>query len=259
MNPKQTCSKLIHRLTLPHLIAMYCMLCIGGAAQAGKTRIYLDVRHAYTMDRPINSRVEVFSGKELLASGWTDIEGKVALKIRPCKLVTVHIVHADTSLMDANFNLFVDGVSVKHTIINVYPKLSILARLSMEQDSLYGPRDAGNLLLHETSELIFGCKKDDFKRAVFAGDYSHSDAYFDAHLSYPGECRDMGIQGKVVLSFVVEMDGRITHLRIERMPHELLAAEAIRVVMDMPWWQPATCDLEPIRSIEKVEIEFILK
>lgn len=58
------------------------------------------------------------------------------------------------------------------------------------------------------------------------------------NLRYPAECADSEIQGRVVLSFVVEKDGTISSIEEMRSPDERLTTEAIRVVSLMPRWKP---------------------
>lgn len=57
-------------------------------------------------------------------------------------------------------------------------------------------------------------------------------------MRYPKECADNKIEGRVMLSFIVEKDGSISHIEEVRSPHPLLTAEAQRVVESMPKWKP---------------------
>lgn len=57
------------------------------------------------------------------------------------------------------------------------------------------------------------------------------------NLRYPAECADKGIQGRVILSFVVEKDGSVSSMEEMQSPDERLTAEAIRVVSLMPKWK----------------------
>lgn len=58
-------------------------------------------------------------------------------------------------------------------------------------------------------------------------------------LKYPKACEMAGIEGQVVLSFVINKDGTISNLETLRSPDERLTAEAKRVVKLMPKWTPA--------------------
>lgn len=59
------------------------------------------------------------------------------------------------------------------------------------------------------------------------------------HIQYPAEAQKDGIQGRVLVNFVVEQDGSITQAKAVRSPHESLTKEALRVVNAMPKWKPA--------------------
>jgi len=63
--------------------------------------------------------------------------------------------------------------------------------------------------------------------------------YLSGKVRYPMEAAEKGIQGKVFVSFIVEKNGSITHVKVTRFVDPLLDAEALRIVkrnakMD-PW------------------------
>ena len=78
------------------------------------------------------------------------------------------------------------------------------------------------------------------------------------HLKYPEECRAKGIQGRVIIQFVVNKDGSIPEIKVLKSPHSLLSEEAIRVVKAMPKWKPAKVKGEVVRSSFRLPINFKL-
>ena len=58
------------------------------------------------------------------------------------------------------------------------------------------------------------------------------------NLVYPQEAKEKGIEGKVYIGFVVEIDGSLTNFTIVKSAHPLLDEEALRVVKLMPKWIP---------------------
>ena len=62
--------------------------------------------------------------------------------------------------------------------------------------------------------------------------------YLEENLVYPEKARKDSIEGKVIVSFVVEMDGSLTEIEILKSVNPLLDQEAIRVVRQMPKWEP---------------------
>lgn len=55
---------------------------------------------------------------------------------------------------------------------------------------------------------------------------------------YPKAAYDKGIQGRVTCSFVVNVDGSISHISVLRGVEPSLNKEAIRIFSKMPEWKP---------------------
>lgn len=58
------------------------------------------------------------------------------------------------------------------------------------------------------------------------------------NLKYPENAAKKGIQGKVILSFVIESDGKINEIKVLRSVDPALDEEAIRVIKSSPDWVP---------------------
>lgn len=85
-------------------------------------------------------------------------------------------------------------------------------------------------------------------KAVFPGGIAEMQAFILDHLYYPSRCAQLNIQGKVLVRFVVDKDGKITNPEVESSPHEDLSREAMRVVGMMPKWNPAKLKGRAIKS-----------
>jgi TonB family protein len=72
----------------------------------------------------------------------------------------------------------------------------------------------------------------------FRGGNEKLKEYLSTNLRYPEECKQQKIQGRVIVTFVVERDGLITDVKVVRSIHPLLDKEAIRVTRSMPKWLP---------------------
>jgi periplasmic protein TonB len=79
------------------------------------------------------------------------------------------------------------------------------------------------------------------------------------HMRYPGEAREISIQGTVYLSFVVEPDGSITNITILRGIGGGCEEEALRVVKSMPNWVPGKQNGHPVRVMLTLPVKFTLK
>lgn len=58
------------------------------------------------------------------------------------------------------------------------------------------------------------------------------------HVVYPAEAAGSGIEGRVVVEFVVERDGSLSQVKVVRSLGPLFDKEAVRVVKSMPKWTP---------------------
>ena len=77
-------------------------------------------------------------------------------------------------------------------------------------------------------------------------------------IQYPEEARKNSIQGRVIVTFVVEKDGSITNARVVKSVDPLLDAEALRVINVMPKWNPGKQNGEPVRVKYTVPVSFKL-
>ena len=75
--------------------------------------------------------------------------------------------------------------------------------------------------------------------AEYPGGMSAMMGFLQRTLKYPKDCEKAGIEGRVILRFVVNKDGSLTDFETMQSPDERLTAEAKRVVSMMPKWTPA--------------------
>ena len=62
--------------------------------------------------------------------------------------------------------------------------------------------------------------------------------WIGSQMQYPEECRNEGIEGRVVLSFTIGTDGKVSDVKVLRGVHEKLDAEASRIISMSPDWTP---------------------
>ena len=63
---------------------------------------------------------------------------------------------------------------------------------------------------------------------------------------YPKPAYDRGIQGRVTCSFVVNIDGSVSHISVLRGVEPSLNKEAIRILSKMPEWHPGKLNGQPV-------------
>lgn len=76
---------------------------------------------------------------------------------------------------------------------------------------------------------------------------------------YPFEAQENGVQGRVIINFVVEDDGSISHVKVAKSADPALDREAMRVVETMPKWIPGKQNGECVRVRYSVPVVFRLK
>ena len=96
------------------------------------------------------------------------------------------------------------------------------------------------------------------ENAEFPGGAMAASNWVSKNMTYPEECRKKGIEGRVVIKFVVNKDGSIVDAEAVRSPHPALAAEGLRVVRSMPKWKPAKEGGKVVRSRFNIPIVFKL-
>ena len=81
---------------------------------------------------------------------------------------------------------------------------------------------------------------------------------FRETLVYPEDAKNEGIQGRVLVQFIVEEDGSIPNPVIIKSVYPSLDAEALRFVSKMPKWKPGKIDGKPCRTKYIVPLNFRL-
>lgn len=92
----------------------------------------------------------------------------------------------------------------------------------------------------------------------FPGGISGLRTYLNQNTRYPAVAQENGVQGRVVVSFVVGKDGHISDVTVVRSVDPSLDKEAVRVVRNMPRWTPGKQGGEPVRVRFTVPVSFRL-
>lgn len=117
-----------------------------------------------------------------------------------------------------------------------------------------------------TNDTKKGDMKDEFaKRPIgewaevmpeFNGDLSK---YLENHLNYPEAAKSIGLEGRVVVQFVVNTDGSISDALIVKHLGAGCDEEALRVISSMPKWKPGKQNGATIRVLYRQPITFMLQ
>ena len=83
--------------------------------------------------------------------------------------------------------------------------------------------------------------------------------YLSKNVKYPADAEKQKIEGRVLVSFVVNTDGSITDISVERKAFPSLDAEAVRVISGMPKWIPGEQKGQKVRVKYTVPLSFHLR
>ena len=84
-------------------------------------------------------------------------------------------------------------------------------------------------------------------------------SYLASNIKYPVVAQEYGVQGRVIVSFVVERDGSISDVKVARSVDPSLDREAQRVVKSMPRWKPGKQNGSAVRVKYTVPVVFRLQ
>lgn len=90
------------------------------------------------------------------------------------------------------------------------------------------------------------------------GDLGTFRNWVQSKLSYPAIAAENGIQGKVVLTFVIERDGTLTNIQVLSSPDRSLSEEAEKVLKQSPKWSPGKQRNTPVRVRFNLPVDFQL-
>lgn len=83
--------------------------------------------------------------------------------------------------------------------------------------------------------------------------------YLQKNVKYPADAEKKKVEGRVLVTFVVNTDGSITDIEVFKKAFPSLDAEAVRVISGMPKWVPGEQKGQKVRVKYTVPISFRLK
>lgn len=78
-------------------------------------------------------------------------------------------------------------------------------------------------------------------------------------VKYPKEAIEQGLQGRVILKFIIEKDGTVSHIETVRGVHPLLDNEAIKSIQSLKILGPASQRGKPVRMEFMLPVSFSFK
>ena len=111
----------------------------------------------------------------------------------------------------------------------------------------------------DSGEEIIPFQLVETKPTFQGGDANAFSKWVNSQLVYPDKAKEDKIAGRVVLSFKVDTDGTVRDVRVLRGAHEMLDAEAVRVVSASPKWEPGRQKGEPVAVTYTFPVIFQLR
>lgn len=97
------------------------------------------------------------------------------------------------------------------------------------------------------------------QKPEFPGGEAAMYKWLSDNIVYPSAASEEGVQGRVVVEFVVGKDGSISNVKVVRQRHPALDKEALRVVKAMPKWLPGRNNGQPVKVTYTLPVTFKLQ
>lgn len=82
--------------------------------------------------------------------------------------------------------------------------------------------------------------------------------FLGENIQYPEKAKELGVQGVVYVSFVIEESGELGNVKVIRGIGAGCDEEAIRVIKSMPNWKPGTINGKEVRVQYNLPIRYTL-
>ncbi|MGZ3871453.1 MAG: TonB family protein [Mucilaginibacter sp.] len=109
--------------------------------------------------------------------------------------------------------------------------------------------------VHSKRDIVFTAVE---RVPQFPGGLPAFGRYLAKNIRYPAKARENGVQGRVIISFIVEKDGSLTDAHITRGVSAEIDKEALRVMTASPDWEPGIQNGKKVRVAYTVPISFTL-
>lgn len=227
------------------LLNILTVLALSSQLLAAKTyNLTLSVKSLATYTPLSGMLVTAINKDEKVKMGQTDSNGK--LVITALKEKSVQFIITDPSKTHREHTLYIFNPKKEDQINELGLQLS-----RDKEDAFFEALDARYPAQIDKDSV-------DYISASPVGGVAKFYEFIVMNLEVPDECIEKNIQGKVYLTFLVQKDGTITHVVVDKGVDPSLDAAATRVLRYAPKWNPATSNGKPVVSKMKVPVVFAL-
>ena len=148
----------------------------------------------------------------------------------------------DSNRHDKVIKKAANGLVIENTIKRVEPRKTLFLKFRTDTNKML-------------NEPVFTSVE---RVPTFPGGLEAFGHYLASNIRYPARSREKGIQGRVIISFIVEKDGSLSGVKVARGVATDIDQEALRVIRTSPDWKPGTQNGKPVRVAYSVPISFTL-
>lgn len=227
---------------------------------AGKTYdLKIVLQFIETKEKVSGCEVTISDDKGLLKSALSNENGVVIFQGLKEDNFNIAVKSNNPLINDLMTEFYANKEKIQGKLIILFPTPLFEQKLIEMEDSLYGDeKDGIYLSIPNDEKSSLKCDSLNSKEAQFKDTITDLFRYISREIRFPQTSIENGEQGKVYISFIVEKNGAISHVKVFRGVSQAIDYEAKRVIRLMSEWHPATCNGEPVRTLVKLPINFTL-
>jgi TonB family protein len=228
-------------------------------AQAGKTYdLKIVLQFIETKEKLSDCEVTISDEKGQLTSQLSNEFGVVFFQGIKTDNFYIKVKSNNPLISDLTSEFYASKEKIQERTIFLYPTPFFEQQLLEKEDALYGNTE--NVLdFSKKNDQSKKCDSINSHNASFKDSLKDLYRFISREVRYPQESIENGEQGKVYISFIVEKNGTVSHVRVVKGVSQAIDYEAKRVVRSMPKWNPATCNGEPERAYYYLPINFTMQ
>ena len=144
---------------------------------------------------------------------------------------------------------------MKKRIVTVFMALAAMYGAATAQSVNETKQDKAVETVHQGEELVYRVVE---HMPTYPGGFEAMYEFFKKEMRRPEGVEIKPGNSRVIIRFIVEKDGRLTHFEVLRSPDEKLSEEALRLMKLMPRWTPAKNKGEVVRCLFTVPVPFLM-
>jgi TonB family protein len=236
---------------MKYFVLIVSLLSIAPSFASKSYNFKMEIRDIYT-DEPLSDCPVLIDDGGIKTQVISDENGLVFFENIKKSEIQVLVITKNGNYEESDFKTTLNkknGTFISY----LYPSENYKNSLTLMEDKLYGKRDESSP--GDKSKVI--CDDTSYnKKANEAAQEIQN--FINSNVNYPEYSIENEEQGKVLIKFIIETDGSITHISIDKGVSMHLDREAIRLIRSLSNWSAAECNGKKIRTRVTLPIAFTL-